>query len=1182
MTPEFDLKEYHHLRNIIDATSSALIEVNREGNIIYCNKAARALFGYTENEILSLKVMDLVPEKYRQEVWLNTKRYFEEGKTDNFRSDDVFKVETKDGSEEYVTIGVTLSEFDEQATLLGTLTKSDKLKSTQDSLAELRDQYELAIESAQVGVWQYNTQTEELTWDKRMFDLYDVSQDAFKGTLSDWVNLLHPEDATRALSRFKDSMSRGKDFEDTFRIVTPAGEKRYIKGIGNFQLGAEGAPTRIIGVNFDLTSTFQAQEQLQTSLQENEFLAKVVQETDNAVIITDKNIRIQWVNYAFTKLSGYSFEEALEQHPVTLLAGKDSGAVEARRMIKAISKKATFTTEMVNYDKQGRPYWIRANCQPLYDKDEFKGYIALETDITRQKESELKLRRFSLLQQAIFDSANLLIISTDTDGNINTFNRFAEQLLGYQSKDILDRHSPLLFYLNEELVMHAHRLSSRVGQTVKPGIVSLTYLAKQGLIDENEWNLLCKDGAQIPVQMSISAIFDADNEIEGFLLTGRDITEIKRIEEEKLRTQELLETTGRMAKLGGWEYDLKADRLFWSQEVYRIHDIPIGTQVRVEDAINFYAPEARPLIEKAMEEAITDGTSWDLQVPFVTATNRQLWVRAVGYPDYKVDGTITLKGAFQDITELKVAEEKAKEASQAKSEFLANMSHEIRTPINGIIGMNELLLQTELNDKQRHFAELAQSSGQSLSHLINDILDFSKIEAGKLLLENIEFDLHDMLTKFVDTIAIRAEDKGLEFIFAIAPDVPRLVKADPGRIRQVLTNLASNAVKFTQQGEVVLRVTMTESNMLHFSVSDTGIGIPKNKQKFLFNKFMQLDTSTTREFGGTGLGLAISKQLTELMGGTIGVTSSWQKGSEFWFQIGFETVDHLSEEENRIPVNNLKGISVLVVDDSITNREVVRAMLENQSIEVGEAFNAPSALKALRECRPENSYDIAIVDANMPGINGKELAKAIRSDSRLSELKLIMMTGHAYKGDGKKFKQLGFGAYFTKPVKNKDLLNAIALLMGEIEEQKGAYPLLTRHNTPTEYPTVSRILLVEDNFINQRVACEMLKNLGYQVEVASNGQEAIEMLENALQPFDVVLMDCQMPIMDGYEASKRIRGSRNCHYQSDIPIVALTANAMKGDKEKCFEAGMDGYLTKPMLPEALEKELRKWLPAKGD
>ena len=1177
MTSKSPQQDTSHLQKIIQATSSALIEADSTGKVVFSNPAAQKLFGYSEQQLLAMSVEKLVAQKHRDKLLENIQRYLSEGRPDEFRSDEIFVVETATKQKEYVTAGVSICHYPEHTTLLFTLTKSEKLHSARESLEELKDIYELTFESTGMGVWQYDIASQELTWDKRMFQLYDTTPGDFNLSLEGWLALLHPDEIEAARKAFKQCVSRKKNLENTHKILTEDGEERYIKNIGNLQFDTNGVATRIIGVNFDFTTSTLAQIQLQTSLQENEFLAKVVQETDNAVIITDKDIKIKWVNDAFTKLSGYEFEEVLDKHPVKLLAGNYQDNRQTQRMIKAIGKEATFTAEMVNYNKDGEPYWVRANCQPWYDDTEFKGYIALETDITKQKESELQLRRFSMLQQAILDSANLLIMSTDIDGKITTFNHFAEFLLGYSAEEILNKQSPEIFCLKEELVMHAHRLSSRVGKSVRAGFSSLTYLAKQGLIDESEWNLLCKDGAQIPVQMSISAIFNSDNGVEGFLLTGRDITEIKRIEEEKARTQELLETTGRMAKLGGWEYDLKANKLFWSQEVYRIHDIPIGSEVSVEEAITYYAPEARPLIENAIADAISDGTSWDLQVPFVTASNRHIWVRAVGYPDYKVDGTITLKGAFQDITELKQAEEKAKEASLAKSEFLANMSHEIRTPINGIIGMNELLLQTELNDKQRHFAELAQSSGQALSHLINDILDFSKIEAGKLLLENIEFDLHDMLTKFVDTIAIRAEDKGLEFIFAVAPDVPRLIKADPGRIRQVLTNLASNAVKFTQQGEVVLRIKFKPQNQLHFSVSDTGIGIPKNKQKFLFNKFMQLDASTTREFGGTGLGLAISKQLTELMGGTIGVNSTWKKGSEFWFKVGFEPVEQLSEEENRIPLSSLAGIRVLVIDDSITNREVIRAMLEEQQITVGEAYNAPSAMKSLRTAQKDKNFDIAIVDANMPGIDGVELAKAIKSDTRFSDLKLIMMTGHAFKGDGKKFKQLGFGAYFTKPVKNRDLLNAIAILMGNQTQTENPLPLLTRHNTPKKYPAASRVLLVEDNYINQRVASEMLENLGYQIEVAGNGDEAISMLEKASPAFELILMDCQMPIMDGYEATKRIRAAQKVPYNTNIPIIAVTANAMKGDQDKCFAAGMNGYLTKPMIADELDKELRKWL-----
>lgn len=1164
--------------SMLDACSAAILQVCPSGVIRHANISACKLFGFEQAELCGSSLTKLVPIRYQQQILENLNSFFDQKSTPFDESGQNFRIINKSGEERYVTVDLKKLDIEQEQFVVATINESTTLKTAQDDLLSLTERFQVAIDSAGIGVWQYDLQNESLEWDEQMFVLYETSPENFSGGFDDWVKSIHPEDIERSITTFEQVVENKEKFDYSFRIVTPDNTEKYLKAYGYVVLDTQGQPTKVIGVNYDLTENYQTQKQLETSLKENEFLAKVAQETDNAVIITDKALNIQWINQAFTAISGYSFDEVFGRNPKDFLAGPDTDGEQVKLLVQAITEVKPFSGEMVNYAKSGKKYWIRINCQPILEFGELKGFMAIESDITRQKEYEQKIVKFNNLQKAVLDSANLIIIATDMHGKIVTYNRTAEQLLGYERNEVLHRVTPELFHQHEEIVIHAERLSGKVDRELRPGIESLTYIARQGLIEENEWQFVRKNGSTFPVNLTSTAIIGSAKELDGFLYIGRDVTELKKIEKEKKRDQYLLEATGKMAKLGGWEFDVKKNILYWTEEVYRIHELPVGSEVDVENAINFYAPEARPLIQNAMEQAIEKGTSWDIQVPFVTAKDNKIWVRAVGYPDVAPDGGMLLRGAFQDITELKAAEELAKEASRAKSDFLANMSHEIRTPINGIIGMNDLLLKTNLNETQTHYATLAQVSGQSLLHLINDILDFSKIEAGKLQLEEIEFDLHEMLENIVDTFALRSEDKGLEFIYALSQNVPQWVLADPGRIRQVLTNLISNAIKFTQQGEVVLRINCTQENKLHFCIQDTGIGIPKEKQTQLFNKFSQLDATPTRQFGGTGLGLAISKQLAELMDGEIGVNSEWQKGSEFWFSVQFKNAAHPSYKEELIKVEQLAGHRVLVVDDSKTNRDVLRSMLEQQKLIVGEAFNAPGALKLLREGEKNNqAFDIAILDANMPGINGEELAKAIRSDNRMANLQLIMMTSTTFKGDGQKFKQLGFAAYFAKPVKSSDLNAAIGIILGLKKAPKQEIPLLTRHNTLSMLGNNARILLVEDNYVNQQVALEMLKNLGYSVSVAENGQQALDKLEKSKSAFDLVLMDCQMPIMDGYEASRKIRSNQSNKFDPNIPIIALTANAMKGDMEKCVSAGMDGYLAKPIDAEQLSAEIKKWL-----
>ncbi len=673
------------------------------------------------------------------------------------------------------------------------------------------------------------------------------------------------------------------------------------------------------------------------------------------------------------------------------------------------------------------------------------------------------------------------------------------------------------------------------------------------------------------------AIVEAGTRLAGIAIEQMTLQRKQRDHAETVKLAE------RAATFGIWEMDLVTGIVKGSEAwaaLERVEDASVGMHVdKVRQVVH---PDDRVLLAEGSDRAFATGEPYCVDFRIVPEPGVIRWRRSTAQVQFVEGKPRRLIGASLDITNEKEMVEAAQAANRAKSEFLANMSHEIRTPMNGIIGMTELTLDTELDPTQREYLNAVKYSADSLLTVINDILDFSKIEVGKLSLDPIEFNLRDHLGQAMKTLAVRAHQKNLELAYFIPPELPDFFVGDPVRLRQVILNLVGNAIKFTDQGEVVLRVEAESQDKdgvtLHYAVTDTGIGIPPDKQKLIFEPFSQADASTTRRYGGTGLGLSISIRLIEMMQGRIWLDSEEGRGTTFHFTARLENGSTMVSRPAELDAAMLDDVRVLVVDDNATNRQILEGTLSYWRMQSSSAAGAEDAIRLLKDAKAAGTpFGLMVLDCHMPDVDGFMLVEQVEKLPELDGLITVMLTSGGQRGDATRCKELGIAAYLIKPVLQSDLLEALLNVLGSREEAARPAQLVTRHTLRERRPPL-RILLTEDNAVNQRLASRLLEKEGHVVVVADDGAKALKACKE--NTFDLILMDVQMPVLDGMEATAAIRQTEQSTGQH-VPIIAMTAHAMAGDRQRFLKAGMDGYVSKPIHSRDLLEAIESVLSAPG-
>ncbi|GAA0786696.1 MULTISPECIES: PAS domain-containing hybrid sensor histidine kinase/response regulator [Pseudomonadati] len=933
----------------------------------------------------------------------------------------------------------------------------------------------------------------------------------------------------------------------------------------------QDAELRIIKSNESLElKVTERTTELQQAMSENRAL---LQSINNQLVstVTDTDGVILEVNDYFCRMSGYSREELIGKNHSILKSGEHDNDFW-QNMWTQIKSGSSWHGEVCNRDKLGNIHWFDTVIGPVMDeKGNIERFIALSTDITERKFTQIEKNKLSSLLTNVLDAASeMSIIATDENGIITIFNRGAELLLGYEAKELVGISSPACLHVLEEVQTRSEALSAEYGINIE-GFETFIHKAKNEGPETRNWTYVRKDGSQCQVSLSVTAMRDNQGNVLGYLGIGVDITQTLLQQEALLTASNHLSKASDVAKLGIWTFNLQDNSLEWNDRMFAIYDQPLTLRdegLKYQHWLMQIHPDDIEMAEQKLQDAVAGYGTYDLVFRVFKADGGIRYVQAAAQIERDKHGNaLRVIGINLDVTEqreieatLREAKQQADEANAAKSAFLANMSHEIRTPMNAVLGMLQLMLHTTMSAQQQDYIAKTQTAAKSLLGLLNDILDFSKIEAGKLLLDPQPCEIEMLMRDLAVVLSGTLGNRDVEVIFNLDPNIPSWLLIDKLRLQQVLINLAGNALKFTHTGQVIVGIECLDgaehNRTLRFSITDTGIGISEEQIGRIFTGFEQAESSTSRRFGGTGLGLAISKRLVELMGGDLLVKSELGQGSCFWFDVVLPALPTTTEVEI-----DIQGKHILVVDDNRTTTDILAKILQDFGSEVECVHDGAQAIALYEQAaKAQTPFDVVLMDWNMPDLNGIETARQLHQIALAANSTapaVIMLTAYSEEVLNHTDPEgvSPFAHFLTKPVTSQLLAESInQVLTGKIT----LAPVQMLSQKRLQGLT---ILVVEDNQLNRQVVDELLTLEGAKVVLAKGGIEGVALVTQSQQTFDIVIMDVQMPDMDGLEATRLIRSDNRFEL---IPILAMTANASQSDRLDCIAAGMNDHIGKPI------------------